>query len=68
MTKEENKIISLNIRLTEKEKQNLQEYCKSYNITVSKFVRSLMFNIKGEIQLNGRHHNRPPSQSFKWMD
>jgi antitoxin component of RelBE/YafQ-DinJ toxin-antitoxin module len=68
MIKEENKIISLNIRLTKKEKENLQKYCKSYNITVSQFVRSLMYNQKGEISLNGRQHNRPPSQCFKWMD
>lgn len=64
----QNKKIYLTIRLTEKEKQNLKEYCKSYDIEISKFVRSLMFNINGEIQLNGRHHNRPPSKTFKWME
>jgi hypothetical protein len=68
MQKKENKKISLNIRLTEKEKQNLQEYCKSYNITVSKFVRSLIFNHKGKIELKDIKHNRPPSKTFKWEE
>jgi len=64
----QNKKIYLTIRLTEKEKQNLKEYCECYDILISKFVRSLIFNHKGEIELKHRQHNRPPSKTFKWEE
>lgn len=64
----ENKMLYMQVRLTEKEKSNLTAYCKKYNITISKLLKSLIFNHKSEIELHGRQHNRPPSQVFKWEE
>jgi hypothetical protein len=64
----QNKKFDIIIRLSQKEKENLKEYCNSYDIVISRFVRSLIFNHKGEIELKGSQNNRPPSKTFKWEE
>lgn len=40
MNYEDKKLVKVEVRLTISEKENLKEYCKNRNITVSEFIRS----------------------------
>ena len=47
----ENKIKSIEIRLTEKEKQIIQQYCEDKCVNMSKWIRKVLF---AEVEKNAK--------------
>lgn len=44
----DNKQENIKVRITPKEKQNIVDYCKAHNITISEFIRMAVSRIFAE--------------------